>query len=77
MGYFSFLLLDAFCRCVVTYVPQDTYVVWETRSPTWDTTLIYKEVELWGDVAELAVNPPIIVLEIFDRDPGVITAVSK
>jgi len=63
-------LSDAFCRCVVTYKPQDTYVVWETRSPTWDTTMKYVDIDLWGDVTEIAVNPPIIVLEIFDQDTG-------
>ena len=64
------LYLDAFCRCTITHVPQDTFVVWETRSPTWDQTLIYKEIELWGDICEFAVNPPIICLEIFDKDFG-------
>ena len=64
-------MLDAFCRCVITYKPQETFVVWETRSPTWDTMLKYCDIELWGDVTELAVNPPVIVLEIFDRDAGV------
>lgn len=63
-------LSDAFCRCVVTYKPQDTHVIWETRSPTWDCMLKYVDIELWGDVQEFVVNPPVIVLEIFDKDAG-------
>lgn len=56
---------------MVTYHPQDTYIVWETRSPTWDTMLVFNDIELWGDVQEFVVNPPVILLEIFDKDPGV------
>ena len=63
-------LSDAFLRCVVTHQPKDTSVVWETRSPTWDVTMKYTDIELWGDVTEFAVNPPLIILEVFDQDPG-------
>ena len=62
---------DAFCRCVVTSQSKDTFVVWCTRSPTWDMMLKYTDIELWGEVTEFAVNPPIIVLEVFDKDAGV------
>ena len=56
---------------MVTYKSQDTYVVWVTRSPTWDITMIFDDIELWGEVTEFAVNPPVIVLEVFDQDAGV------
>jgi len=36
-------------------------------------TMIFDDIELWGEVAEFAVNPPIIVLEVFDQDAGVST----
>ena len=49
----------------------DTRVIWETRSPTWDQTLIFKDCVIWGDVNETANNPPTIVCEIFDKDIGV------
>ena len=49
---------------------MDTYVVWETRSPTWDVMLKFTDVIMWGDATEFSVNPPTIVLEIFDMDPG-------
>ena len=33
--------------------------------------LVFKDLILWGDVNEIAVNPPTIVIEIFDKDIGV------
>ena len=32
---------------------------------------MFKELVLWGDVNEIAVNPPTIVVEVFDKDIGV------
>lgn len=64
-------LSDAFGRVIFTHQVSDTRVIWETRSPTWDQTLCFQEIVLWGDVNEIAVNPPTIVVEIFDKDIGV------
>ncbi|KAK3744957.1 hypothetical protein QZH41_000287 [Actinostola sp. cb2023] len=63
-------LSDAFGRVIFTHLVSDTRVIWETRSPTWDQTLNFQEIVLWGDVNEIAVNPPTIVIEIFDKDIG-------
>ncbi|KXJ13200.1 Otoferlin [Exaiptasia diaphana] len=63
-------LSDAFGRVIFTHQVSDTRVIWETRSPTWDQTLNFQEIVLWGDVNEIAVNPPTIVIEIFDKDIG-------
>ena len=65
------LLTDAFARVIFTHLVADTRVIWETRSPTWDQMLVFKDLVLWGDVNEIAVNPPTIVIEIFDKDIGV------
>ena len=53
---------------IVTNQAQETYTVYKTRSPTWDHMLKFEGIELWGDAVEFAVNPPVIVIEIFDRD---------
>ena len=66
-----FLLLDAFAKVIFTHFIAETRVIWETRSPTWDQTIIFEDIYLWGDVSEIAVNPPTIVVEIFDKDIGV------
>lgn len=77
----SFLLLvtliDAFGRVIFTHLVSDTRVIWETRSPTWDQMLMFKELILWGDVNEIAVNPPTIVVEVFDKDIGVSSELSS
>jgi len=64
-------LSDAFARVIFGQMAADTRVIWETRSPTWDQTLIFKDCVIWGDVNETANNPPTIVCEIFDKDIGV------
>jgi len=66
-----FLITDAFGRVIFTHLVADTRVIWETRSPTWDQMLVFKDLILWGDVNEIAVNPPTIVIEVFDKDIGV------
>lgn len=72
LASFSFVtLIDAFGRVIFTHLVSDTRVIWETRSPTWDQMLMFKELILWGDVNEIAVNPPTIVVEVFDKDIGV------
>ena len=68
-GYVFFT--DAFGRVIFTHLVADTRVIWETRSPTWDQMLVFRDLILWGDVNEIAVNPPTIVIEIFDKDIGV------
>lgn len=67
-------LTDAFGRVIFTHLVADTRVIWETRSPTWDQMLMFKDLILWGDVNEIAVNPPTIVIEVFDKDIGVLNS---
>uniref|UniRef100_A0A671NXJ7 Myoferlin-like n=1 Tax=Sinocyclocheilus anshuiensis TaxID=1608454 RepID=A0A671NXJ7_9TELE len=47
---------------------QTTETIRSTLNPTWDQTLIFKNVEIYGDPQSLAQNPPIVVMEIFDSD---------
>ena len=71
MSLYIVLITDAFGRVIFTHLVADTRVIWETRSPTWDQMLVFKDLILWGDVNEIAVNPPTIVIEVFDKDIGV------
>ena len=64
-------IIDAFAKVIFTHFIAETRVIWETRSPTWDQMIIFEDILLWGDVNEIAVNPPTIVVEIFDKDIGV------
>lgn len=69
--HYLVLITDAFGRVIFTHLVADTRVIWETRSPTWDQMLVFRDLILWGDVNEIAVNPPTIVIEVFDKDIGV------
>ena len=47
---------------------QVTEMLVQTLCPTWDQTLIFDNVPIYGNVEEVRDNPPHIVLELFDRD---------
>ncbi|XP_066428949.1 dysferlin isoform X5 [Eleutherodactylus coqui] len=47
---------------------QKTVVVKSTLNPTWDQTLIFHEIEIFGDPTTVAEFPPNIVVEIYDHD---------
>ncbi|XP_053560319.1 dysferlin isoform X2 [Bombina bombina] len=47
---------------------QKTVVMKSTLNPTWDQTLIFYEIEIFGDPQDIAEVPPNIVVEIFDHD---------
>ena len=63
-------LSDAFARVLFIDKAADTKVVWETRSPSWDQTLIFYDLVIWGESGIIKINPPLIVIEIFDYDEG-------
>jgi hypothetical protein len=45
-----------------------TEVIKRTLSPTWDQTLIFDSIEIYGNPNELIQNPPNIMIEVFDHD---------
>ncbi|XP_069048827.1 dysferlin isoform X4 [Lepisosteus oculatus] len=47
---------------------QKTVTIRNTLNPTWDQTLIFYEIEIFGDPKVTEQNPPNIVVEIFDED---------
>ncbi|XP_075429238.1 dysferlin isoform X4 [Ascaphus truei] len=47
---------------------QKTVVMKSTLNPTWDQTLIFYEIEIFGDPVTVAEVPPNIVVEIYDHD---------
>ena len=36
--------------------------------PTWDQTLIFEEIEIYGDPRTIEAQPPDIFIELFDHD---------
>ncbi|XP_048797655.1 dysferlin isoform X3 [Lagopus muta] len=47
---------------------QKTVVIKNTLNPTWDQTLIFYEIEIFGDPKNVSECPPSIVVEIYDHD---------
>ncbi|XP_036002550.1 dysferlin isoform X5 [Fundulus heteroclitus] len=47
---------------------QRTVTVRNTLNPTWDQTLIFYEVEIFGDPDVTTASPPNIVVELYDED---------
>lgn len=39
-----------------------------TLNPTWDQTLIFSDIEIYGDPRAVAERPPEVVLEFYDHD---------
>ncbi len=47
---------------------QKTVTVRNTLNPTWDQTLIFYEVEIFGDPEVTMATPPNVVVEFYDAD---------
>ncbi|GAA6086331.1 myoferlin isoform X1 [Tachysurus ichikawai] len=59
---------DPYVHVSFLHMSQTTETIKSTLNPTWDQTLIFNKVKIYGDPQTLARNPPQIVLEIFDND---------
>jgi hypothetical protein len=47
---------------------KTTETIKATLNPTWDQTLIFQDVEIYGDPQKIAQYPPDVVLEFYDKD---------
>ncbi|XP_058480141.1 dysferlin isoform X2 [Solea solea] len=59
---------DAYAVVSFLHQSQRTVTVRNTLNPTWDQTLIFYEVEIFGDPEATAANPPNVVVEVYDED---------
>lgn len=50
------------------HLSKTTEVIRTTLNPTWDQTLIFEDIEIYGDPQIIARNPPDVVLELYDSD---------
>ena len=67
----SLSVTDALARVIYCNKVKETQVMWETRSPTWDQMLKFKNLTLWGAVEEFCCAPPMVIIEIYDKDKNV------
>uniref|UniRef100_A0A8D8QAC2 Otoferlin n=1 Tax=Cacopsylla melanoneura TaxID=428564 RepID=A0A8D8QAC2_9HEMI len=61
-------LSDPFARVLIGEYCKTTQVIDETLSPTWDETLVFEEILVYGIRDEIQADPPVIIIEIFDQD---------
>ena len=64
---------DPYARVAFANESQVTYMISQTPCPTWDQTLIFSNVEISEDPANVKRNPPSVVIELFDRDSPMVS----
>ncbi|XP_028279715.1 myoferlin isoform X2 [Parambassis ranga] len=59
---------DPYAHVSFLHMSKTTEVIRATLNPTWDQTLIFEDIEIYGDPRTIAQNPPDVVLELYDSD---------
>ncbi|CAF98669.1 unnamed protein product, partial [Tetraodon nigroviridis] len=59
---------DPYVHVSFLHVSKTTKVIRATLNPTWDQTLIFENIEIYGDPETVVRSPPDVVLELFDSD---------
>uniref|UniRef100_A0A8C4DZA7 Myoferlin like n=1 Tax=Dicentrarchus labrax TaxID=13489 RepID=A0A8C4DZA7_DICLA len=59
---------DPYAHVSFLHVSKTTEVIRATLNPTWDQTLIFEDIEIYGDPQTFARSPPDVVLELYDSD---------
>lgn len=59
---------DPYAHVSFLHQSKTTEIIHSTLNPTWDQTLIFNEIEIYGDPKSIAQNPPNVVIELFDSD---------
>lgn len=61
-------LSDPFARILISNQCKSTEVVHKTLSPSWDQSLLFKDIVLYGPVVKIGDTPPTVIVEFFDYD---------
>ncbi|KAI3365598.1 hypothetical protein L3Q82_010680 [Scortum barcoo] len=59
---------DPYAHISFLHLSKTTEKLQATLNPTWDQTLIFSHVEIYGDPHNIAQRPPNVVLEFYDSD---------
>uniref|UniRef100_A0A3B3XGF9 C2 domain-containing protein n=1 Tax=Poecilia mexicana TaxID=48701 RepID=A0A3B3XGF9_9TELE len=59
---------DPYAHVSFLHVSKTTEVIRTTLNPTWDQTLIFEDIEIFGDPQTIERNPPDVVFELYDSD---------
>ncbi|XP_041424830.1 myoferlin-like [Xenopus laevis] len=61
---------DPYAHVSFLYQSKRTQIINCTLNPTWDQTLVFSDIEICGEPHETEQNPPSIIIELYDSDPG-------
>lgn len=64
----SFCPTDPYAHVSFLHVSKTTETLQATLNPTWDQTLIFSDIEIYGDPQQVANRPPSVVVEFYDSD---------
>uniref|UniRef100_A0A8C2VCS4 Myoferlin n=1 Tax=Chinchilla lanigera TaxID=34839 RepID=A0A8C2VCS4_CHILA len=59
---------DPYAHVSFLHRSKTTEIIHSTLNPTWDQTIIFDEVEIYGEPQTVLQSPPKVVIEIFDND---------
>ncbi|XP_060244870.1 myoferlin isoform X2 [Meriones unguiculatus] len=59
---------DPYAHVSFLHRSKTTEIIHSTLNPTWDQTIIFDEVEIFGEPQTVLQNPPKVVIELFDND---------
>ncbi|TRY56790.1 hypothetical protein DNTS_035606 [Danionella cerebrum] len=59
---------DPYAHVSFLHVSKTTEIIKSNLNPTWDQTLLFDDIEIYGDPQTIAHHPPSIVLEVYDSD---------
>ncbi|XP_039628208.1 myoferlin-like isoform X2 [Polypterus senegalus] len=59
---------DPYAHVSFLHQSKTTEIINSTLNPQWDQTLIFDNIEIYGDPQTIAQNPPNVVFELFDSD---------
>lgn len=65
---FSLSLLDPYAHVSFLHRSKTTEIIHSTLNPTWDQTIIFDEIEIYGEPQTVLHNPPKVIIELFDHD---------
>ncbi|XP_006147705.1 myoferlin isoform X2 [Tupaia chinensis] len=59
---------DPYAHVSFLHRSKTTEIIHSTLNPTWDQTIIFDEVEIYGEPQAVLQNPPKVIMELFDND---------
>ncbi|XP_058399533.1 myoferlin isoform X3 [Diceros bicornis minor] len=59
---------DPYAHVSFLHRSKTTEIIHSTLNPTWDQTIIFDEIEIYGDPQTVLQNPPKVIIELFDND---------